>query len=688
MRHFLGAVAALLGLCVSSASAYYLEVTIDLNQLEKKGSGDQRRGGAAGNAGVGGQQQLGIGGFGGNRGGSGLPNMAGLAGMAGVAGGERGGMAGLAGGRGGMAGLAGLAGSGSGKGMAGLTGFSGMRGNVGFSGYQGNPEGTEKETPPALITVRFELKSPPVVREGLQKGKYIYQIEHKWGHATIVESDLIKVTSIKIDKVSVKYNKLSKTAHKDKSDKTALLALAKWSLRHGLVKELPKIMDEVGKIAPRDPAVVAYKQVDAAIKARPGTDDPAASWLKTKAMGINDVKNHPSAHYTLLSDSADKSEIDLYLERLEDSYKTFFYWFALQGRVLQVPKHKLIAILMTRRDEFNRYHDIFKTTPLEAAGFTARRDNVPVMYAKRLDPLYVQLDKENTKTWGGKNPRPVLLKGTKRMPESFTRADDEALTLFQTVMEEETQLATVSHAAIRQLLSVAGLPQEGDSSAMTPILARNLAGPEWVRFGMASFFETPEGAYWPGAAVANWKQYVQFMFLLEDKKLENPTDVLEKVITDQYFRDAMVAKTDKERDASLQMARATSWALVYYLASGDDRDAQQRTGKGLTYLRLLSKLPRDMELSKAAMKKAFAEAFGLPDRNAETLFANNWFAAIRKLPVEVPGFIEAAKKARNAAKAKDEDLPPAVGPLGPNRPGPNAPNLPNFPNRPREGGRP
>src|SRR5262249_51467253 len=152
------------------------------------------------------------------------------------------------------------------------------------------------------------------------------------------------------------------------------------------------------------------------------------------------------------------------------------------------------------------------------------------------------------------------------------------------------------------LLTVAGLPatKEGDSKVV-PVLPRNLAGPEWVRFGMASFFETPRTAYWAGAAVPSWMYLLNFQMTYKGKdKLDGPAKlkILQDVITDQYFNAADGGK-NKEK---LQEARTLAWSLNYYLAKHHLNSLE-------AYFRQLSKLPRNMKFDRRVLKDAFVKAF-------------------------------------------------------------------------------
>src|SRR6185437_3746673 len=64
-------------------------------------------------------------------------------------------------------------------------------------------------------------------------------------------------------------------------------------------------------------------------------------------------------------------------------------------------------------------------------------------------------------------------------------AEAQMLSLMLKALEQEAELATVSHEVSRQLLFASGL------------LPRNVAVPEWALFGVGSFFETPLQSPWP-----------------------------------------------------------------------------------------------------------------------------------------------------------------------------------------------
>src|SRR5262249_47457332 len=164
----------------------------------------------------------------------------------------------------------------------------------------------------------------------------------------------------------------------------------------------------------------------------------------------------------------------------------------------------------------------------------------------------------------------------------------QTLALLEKALEDEAELAAVSHEGTRQLAVASGL------------FSRNVILPEWVSFGFASVFETPKGplpgpdgparvAFWPGYGAPSWAYLWQFKQWANTKdelsKLDSPVDALTRTVTDVYFQRAN-KKVDLEIDPKLTgsdlekrqkevkrakeeifRAKAHAWALTYYLAT-------------------------------------------------------------------------------------------------------------------------
>jgi len=320
---------------------------------------------------------------------------------------------------------------------------------------------------------------------------------------------------------------------------------------------------------------------------------------------------------------------------------------------------------------------------------------VAIFSARRLDETYALLDKINQNNWVAHQwTRDELLSGAGRKNDPQINMtmlpQQQTYALVQKAMEAENEAASVSHEGIRQLLSASGL------------LPRNVAAPEWVEFGMASFFETPrmasllesprtEGAHqpypalWQGVGMPNWKYYVAFRELRKGDKLGDAKAALLKVATNSAFNKAHEAiryaktKEDKEGETllakanhELETARTTAWALTDYLARKRLKDLDK-------YFQLLTELPRDLEFNEKVLQHCFAQAFGLTDakdssklnETALANLANDWIATLDGTTFPVPGYMEAANRFGKESKGGKE---------GPNKGGPaNPPGNPGIP---------
>jgi hypothetical protein len=419
-----------------------------------------------------------------------------------------------------------------------------------------------------------------------------------------------------------------------------LFDLAKFALEHGLLEKVPEIIGELAKAEPKHQAVIAFQKVQADLARKTGQDNVTVKQWQER---LGNFQTAQSNHYVLLYETKGNGKLaaesaDIWLKDLEKNYAGFFYWFALQGKVVPVPTNRLLAVLVSDREAFSHQQkEVFDATDLVSDGFYARRDNVAIFSAKPLEESYVSLvqltDADGKyKTYS----REALLKGQSQ--KQLTRADvKNGLTsfdikcryelyalLFQ-AKETESELATVSHEATRQLIAAVGL------------LPRYVEAPEWIDFGMASFFETPKGAYWPGVGGANLPYLVEWKYWqkIKSKKLEsNASEALRAVITDKYFREA---KSSKKKDSDLMRARTTSWALTYFLA-------QQKRDGLLRYYEQLANMPRDLEFDDDVLVLTFARAFGLEDVSKPNqvdaaklaALANKWYGFMKETPLDPP----------------------------------------------------
>jgi hypothetical protein len=230
-------------------------------------------------------------------------------------------------------------------------------------------------------------------------------------------------------------------------------------------------------------------------------------------------------------------------------------------------------------------------------------------------------------------------------------------------------VASVTHEGTRQLIAAAGL-RPG-----TVLLPRGVAAPEWIQFGMGSFFETPEGAPWAGTGAPSWTYLVAYDVMQTGDKLDKPEDAIKKVITDKYFQEA---DNGHNRDA-LVKARTMSWALTYYLA--------RRHLDGLVrYYEELESLPRDLDFDDDVLLGCFGRAFGLmKDANSKQMdegklmdLAKDWYQTIKDTPLEINEARKDAVKVELERRKKGGGGAP-VPPGGPAKPpGVGVPTLPGV----------
>ena len=542
---------------------------------------------------------------------------------------------------------------GPGAGGSGYPGYGGATYGRSFTSQQ---EEDEPDSVPLFVGAVIEVDHKDVKK--LDSGRV--QIKQKWGHTILYLGDEVEWTIYGVDTVAQKFEARKRQIKRNDPNRAEqLLALADWSLTHGLLDQVPKLMDEVAKLDPKQPAVAAFQKVHGDLERGASQADAAASWRQR----LGDFKKKESKHYTLLYDVPTDTQAQSFLDELERNYRGFFYWFALRGTILPLPDHRLVAVLVDSPEAFEHQHkDIFDDPVMVADGFYSPRDNLAVFSVKRLDEGYDALSQMTKNIWDLTHlSEDELLKGKglKLGPIYFNEsAKAQTLTLVRKAMEEDGERATVTHEGTRQLISAIGL------------MPRSVEPPQWIDFGMASFFETPKGSYWPGTGAPNMTYLLNFKLWDYKKQLDkDPVEALKAVVTDRNFHKIKDSKNKENTEAK---ARTMAWALVYFLAH------KKRDGL-LRYYEELAKQPRDLDLDEDVLLGCFARAFGLVDpkkpnevdANELNKLALSWYKFIKDTPLEIQ---EVLTEALAAQKKKGRNTVPVYG--SPRIPRPPADNPP------------
>jgi hypothetical protein len=522
-----------------------------------------------------------------------------------------GGMMGM---RGGMMGMRG------GMSMAGMM-PGGMMGMMGMMGGAPDVDDVpyfvvavvEVEPTAGDLVKKLEPKDPGQI--GMAKVKHNLA---KNGTCTLLsKTDILEVFIIKKDNdrkslptVLHRFEEKFAAYTKDKASAELLLELAEWTLEHGLVDKFPLVMAKLIEADKAHPAAVAYQKVKAELDKPPVRDEEASNW-RNKLLSGYKVTEDDTHHYAIVHNSATAGTIEVqsHLDLLENSFRGFYYWFAMKGIALPVPKHRLVAVVTSQEKDFKHFQKILTSSPVVVDGFFARRENLAVMASKRQDDTYEQLEKywKNFEDKGYR--RTDILSGRKGvgypkeadLTQPGVVHEARMVALMLKALEREAELATVSHEASRQLVFSTGL------------LPRNVAAPEWLLFGLGSFFETPLESPWAGIGAPS-SYFLPRWHELKAKGFEKkPEDTLTKIVTDAYFR-GLPSAVEKDSAAhtayehAVRKARTAAWSLTYFLAKQKLEGLQH-------YFKELGKMPRDIELDDEVLLGCFARAFSAVDAN-------------------------------------------------------------------------
>jgi Protein of unknown function (DUF1570) len=566
-------------------------------------------------------------------------------------------------------GAGGFQGKGGGKGGA-LTPYqqSLQAAAPGQPGPAAQPKGPQE--PPIYVYAYVETKKPikQINVANKQIPFNIYDVEYKAGNQKmdlwIPEITLNNNTSALIFKrgsVNSQFATKLQNALKDGTDdskKKNLLTAAEWGLQRGLLTEFTNAIEELKKLDPKSAVVAAAAKVREELKNKPSADDPAAQALITEMVRRDAYRPLVSdeGHYTLLTNpgsTRSDAELKKKLSRLEEVYSAFFYWHALKGASRMPPPYRLAVVLFdfpeNKVSDFHKKHEQFNFVPMVGGGFTAQRDNVLVVASRRMDEAYEKLSSylQTKLDEYAIDPADLLTNVTKiyASPQFLQQMQQaqkqpmqvlavmQTLALCQKAMNDETELLGLSHGGVRQLIAATG------------IMPRNVETAEWARFGLASFFEVPAHSFYPSTGGTNWDRLVEFKALRKAKVLDQKAarDILVKTITDDYFRQAQSARTAAEASAKddqglfkrkakedLSQAQATAWSLMHYLAIKKHPQLER-------YFEELRNLPRDLAYDSKVLRDCFYRAFGLmrddPDNPNHKIvdvvklsnLSNDWF---------------------------------------------------------------
>jgi hypothetical protein len=554
-------------------------------------------------------------------------------------------------------------------------GFGGTKGSTAPGNNAGNPEAAA----PLWVSVYLEVKGkwPPPPGAAIP-------IDHQWGKTTYIpnhpkdQSDktFLLVEYLPREPLKKEHDRRLKKLLKDGAGAKELVKLAFWDWSHGLLKQFHETVDELKKVDSKHSVVSKYAGIQNQLKAPLTQEDPAArSYLEElradKYRSMVSDKGHYTLYFNLIPIPANDAQIKRRLARLEESLESFYYWFAFQDNVPvpPMPRYRLLGQLINDPEDFLKKHKSWGTVPMLADGFTPRRDNIMILSAKRVDDAYTFLVAKNQewqRTQSVNHDELVSGDVWKHKQPNMTLAVLQTMSVIQKAMEEESERATLSHEAVRQLLAATGL------------LPRNVAAPEWVQDGLASYFETPLGAVYGSGGLPSWSNLVPFKHH-KSKSSGKAREVLMNVLSDHYFQVARAGSAEEEPgepsekvQEDWERARATAWSFVYYL------NREQKMDRLFRFIDELGQMPRDLELEPRVLEACFAKAFALGSlKNALKAdpaklqeLGDSWFAGMETESLELPEVEKEARRPHAPAPKKSGPGPKgSANPMVPPPPG-------------------
>lgn len=351
-----------------------------------------------------------------------------------------------------------------------------------------------------------------------------------------------------------------------------------------------------------------------------------------------DYKSMQKGHFLVYYPARDDKIADAKLTRLEQAYNGIMYWFALQGKPLQVPAKQMVGIVAETADKFQALHKMFDEVPMYSSdGFYSGLDNITVIAPRRVDPSYEKFFSMATtaetalksynldfkKLLSERPDRPAINTAGNDNQKLADIVTGQIFAIATNAAIDEGEVATATLEAFRQVCAATGY------------MPRSVMLPRSVREGLASFFSTPKSsgdhnlpALWSGIGGEHWLHLPLFRKMAEARKSNDPSMTVDQklptrrsvkigkldvmaVVTDRVFEKAEKASKE-DRDFLLQKAGAESWALTYYLA-------KSRMAELKKFYDELAQMPRDLELSPEALELAFGRAFDLLDASGEKL---------------------------------------------------------------------
>jgi hypothetical protein len=306
---------------------------------------------------------------------------------------------------------------------------------------------------------------------------------------------------------------------------------------------------------------------------------------------------------TPISDRNKNTRAQERIQLLETVYECFLLRFYAYGVQLEIPKERLKVVLFNDYNQYRQFALRLSPSLASASGFWSPGNNTSVFFdhgtneefrmLAELSKLMQQRKAEARRDRGPKAADTVRLADT--------------LQLLVDIAREDSDIEVVSHEITHQMAGNTGL------------LPRHVQVPAWVHEGLATYFETPNGASWGGIGAVNSSRLELYRVLAPDREHSN----IDFIVGDQIF-DFAATHTGKVHGYS------QAWGLTHFLM-------EKHFDRFMSFYRRLGEMPPDLVLSADALNQLFDEAFeGIDRRRLDT----EWHAYMTRLRTDIELIME------------------------------------------------
>jgi hypothetical protein len=391
------------------------------------------------------------------------------------------------------------------------------------------------------------------------------------------------------------------------NDADKRMAAAQWALRHGM---LPQFYDAVAKTLEADPQhlrATLVQRLRQSMNVDLGDSAKQEEEMR-QLIGRSDMKIKRSKHFLLMHDTPDKltrgklTRADERLQLLETVYEAFLLRFYAYGVTLEIPKERLKVVLFNEHKDYVLFAERLSPGLSSASGFWSGGNNTAIFYDHGTNAEF-QVLAELSKILQARK-QDAVRERTANAANTVRLAD--TISMLVDIEREDSDIEVVSHEITHQMAGNTGL------------LPRHVMIPSWVHEGLATYFETPDGATWGGIGAVNSSRLEWYRLLEPDRQHSN----LDFIIGDQIFD---FARTNVGQVAGYGQA----WALTHFLM-------EHHFEGFMAFYRRLGEMPPDAHLSSEVVNRLFDEEIKVK----RPILDQQWRAYMRTLKTDIEELLD------------------------------------------------